>query len=643
MLNSIFIKTPLKSYISITATTVLLALAIAVQAQQDTTSVKDSTIAFAIKSWTVDEFSGLQNYQNIDTSLFSFEIYEPQNKYGFMPSHLGEMASPSFFFFLDNKSIYSENPYISSTTYNFLHGSNSLFFNTSMPYTNLHYSQSTGKEQNINLFHTQNINKDLNISFHINHFGSNGYYLRQGVKGRRYGVTLSYLGGKYSAYASVNINKLTSEENHGFDLNYDLAEYKNVLVSLYEVANSNASSEIKAKNIWLKQEWNLLRAANSIDSMYSEQPNYLMSIGNNLLFEKTERDYIDKKINLQLYKKANYDTIATDDHLALYQINDNMYFKLYKHFGANVSINAQGFIGVEYQNFHDSRYFDTVLYETTFLNQFAGASGMLKIKQSQLKGSIKTYVGGYKSGTSSLKTQFDNKYTIGNNTFTLTLNASFTSFSPNFYYESLSLNHFNWNYNFENINETDYSASFTEKNHGIECNVHGKIVSNALVFTKNDSLQISTIDTDSKLSFNVHKKTTLFNFSLINDLFFNMSDNFLKYSIPAFVSRNSLLYTIHIPKKKTELQIGVDTWYNSPYYLPEYIPEIGQFVPSENKKTMQNILCDAFFNVSIQTVRVFIKYSHFSYYLTDAEYYSAYNYLYKQPRITFGFSWRFIH
>jgi len=623
---------------------VTVILGIGAFAQEDSTETTKDTVnrTFEIISWTVSPYTGMQNYVDVDTLNTSFQVYEPQHQIGFMPSHLGEMASPSFFFFLDNKSVYAENPYIEGVDYNFLHSSKTQFYNTTLPYTDLEYSQSSEKEQCVNVVHTQNVNKDFNFGFHINHFGSDGYYLMHKMKGRRYGMQTSYLGGKYSLYASVNINKLIQDENHGFRFQHSLDEY--LSETNFPVANTTASSETKAKDVWIRQEFNLLRTPNSLDSLHSQQPNYLMSIGNDLHYEKSERMYSDTDLDSTLYKTFVFDSSATDDYLGLTQLNDYFYFKIYKHLKADVSLNARGFAGIEYQNFLNDNYFHQDIQDNRFLNEYVGASGELQIKKSYLSGYFKTFIGGYKIGTSQLKTQFANKYTVKNNKLSLVFDLSFATYRPNVYYESLTLNNFSWDESFSDINEMDYGASFSDSNYGLSLSANGKVVNKALVFTMEDSVHvINQLDADTKLSFTVNKTTELFNFTLINSFFFNTNNEFMHYSIPRIVSRNSLMYSIYLPKKKTTFQIGADAWYNSSYNLPEYAPELGVFLPSKRKESDRNVYLDPFLNVNVQTVRVFVKLSHLNYFLTDTDYYSAYNYLYKKYKIAFGFSWRFTY
>lgn len=101
---------------------------------------------------------------------------------------------------------------------------NTKFYQTTRPYTELHYYLATGKEQVIKVFHTQNINPGWNASLEYRLISSPGNFDNQNTSHNSYRFASRYQGRRkrYAAHLVVLANKLNAAENGGIEDPQDL-------------------------------------------------------------------------------------------------------------------------------------------------------------------------------------------------------------------------------------------------------------------------------------------------------------------------------------------------------------------------------------------------------------------------------------
>lgn len=101
---------------------------------------------------------------------------------------------------------------------------NTRFYNTTNPYSELHYVIGSRLEQHLELVHTQTIKRILNVSVQYRLMNSPGFYQNQAVNHNNYRFTTWYQSNnkRYQNFVVVVGNKLQSAENGGIlrDLDY---------------------------------------------------------------------------------------------------------------------------------------------------------------------------------------------------------------------------------------------------------------------------------------------------------------------------------------------------------------------------------------------------------------------------------------
>ena len=94
---------------------------------------------------------------------------------------------------------------------------NTRFFKTTKPFTQLTYLLASGKEQVINVLHTQNIKPNWNAGIDYRLISSPGFFQTQNTNHNNYRFFSNYQGKRkrYAAYVVLLGNKISSSENGG--------------------------------------------------------------------------------------------------------------------------------------------------------------------------------------------------------------------------------------------------------------------------------------------------------------------------------------------------------------------------------------------------------------------------------------------
>ncbi len=102
------------------------------------------------------------------------------------------------------------------------------FFKTTRPFTQLTYLLASGKEQMIQVLHTQNIKPNWNFGFNYRLISAPGFFKTQNTNHNNYRLFTNYQGPKkrYAAYFVLVGNKLTSSENGGIQSDTFLSQSK---------------------------------------------------------------------------------------------------------------------------------------------------------------------------------------------------------------------------------------------------------------------------------------------------------------------------------------------------------------------------------------------------------------------------------
>jgi len=212
-----------------------------------------------IYNWKLDSYDLSLQLLEFDTSLTSFQNFNPLLRNTISSNYLGNLGSAA-----QSKIYYDRNVYRTGFVFSepyaiYFHLlKDQLYFNTQSPFTLFNFSNGGPKEESeqvLGFFHTQNVTKDFNFGFDYDLISSDGRYQNQELKQNKITIFSSYQKKGYRLHANAGLNRLKAQENGGIDsLQYlgedEYAKRKNIPVKL-----DNASSQVLNSSFYLVQEY----------------------------------------------------------------------------------------------------------------------------------------------------------------------------------------------------------------------------------------------------------------------------------------------------------------------------------------------------------------------------------------------------
>lgn len=313
-------------------TIVLLLLTIATYSQIDSLENRK------IYSWKLNPYDYSLELETIDTSLTSFQNFNPLLKKAIAPNYLGNLGTAAQTRVYYDRRIFNTG-FIFSEPYGLYlnQPKDQKYYNTKSPFTLINYSNGGPKEESeqvLGVLHTQNVNKDWNFGIDYDQISSDGRYENQEVKNNSITVFSSYRNKGYKLHLNMGLEKIKAQENGGIDSlhylgddNYD--NRRNIPVKL-----SEAGSRITNTHVYLAQEYNFGKTIEEItvnENIVSNQdPGRLISnkrgnitknLGNNNNHARNNSD--EYSLN-SIGNKFSNDTLTTDSIAAAVNRNDSI-------------------------------------------------------------------------------------------------------------------------------------------------------------------------------------------------------------------------------------------------------------------------------------------------------------------------------
>ncbi|WP_340203418.1 putative porin [Ascidiimonas sp. W6] len=131
-------------------------------------------------------------------------------------------------------------------------------------------------------------------------------------------------------------------------------------------------------------------------------------------------------------------------------------------------------------------------------------------------------------------------------------------------------------------------------------------------------------------------------FALANTVMYqNVDQDNLVLNVPELVTRNTLYFSDHLFKKAMYLQTGITFKYFSSHYTDAYNPLLAEFYTQNTEKFGGFPLIDFFINAKVKQTRIYLKAEHFNSPFSEAKFYSAPDYPYRDFIVRFGLVWNF--
>ena len=547
---------------------------------------------------------------------------------------------------------------------------NFRMYNTKTPYTELAYwgtllAGDAKESDNLRIFTTQNIYPEWNYSLLYERWGGGGMLNNETVKNKTVAVGTSYLGKRYLMHAGFISNTVSQKENGGL---VDIGDVRDTTIDAREmrVALSKAESQIRKRSIFLNQQYRIpfsfindLRAKRDstlLQDALSEDNITTAFIGHSFEYTSYGRKYTDAASAADANASALfnntfvYSPTASDDSLGLKEIDNKVFIRL-QPWAAEAAVSKLDVgLGDKVQTWYDS----TVVrnrFRGNSIYAYAGANGrLLRHMTWDARGHM--YIGGLHAGDFDLSANA--AYSLypfrKARKSPLSISASFeTSLrDPDYYQRKMYSNHYVWDTTFNKISTTRISGRFDVPYWKLKAEVGYALLANNIYYDTRGMVQQNTVPM-SVLSASLRKDFVIADFlHLDNQVLLQFSSNEAvmplprlalnaKYFIQFIVQRNDE------GEKVLEIQIGANTFYNTPWYSPAWNPNLGVFHNQTDVKYTNGPLVDLFVNAQWKRACIFIKWenANMGWPLDNADYFTAHHYINTQREFKLGIFWPF--
>lgn len=598
----------------------------------DTYAIPDSMFYKRIIAWNEDRDFGQINPYVPDTS-YNYHFYDyPFLREDVNATWLGTSGSPvqSYNFF--NRKNGGVSFYDAYETWTF---SPETFrqYNTKTPYTELAYygtllAGDAKESDNIHIFTTQNITPELNFSLLYDAWNAGGMLINEKVKNKTVAVGVNYLGKRYSANAGIINNKVTMGENGGI---LDISEIRDTTLELREVrvAMENATSTTNKFTAYADQQlsipftfindWRSRKDSTFVaDSTDAVTTAY---IGNALEYSRFGRHFVNG---------------AAGDSLGQTRVDAKFYLRLQPWSEDAFISKLDVGVGDYVHSYHNVAAADTSrLYENS-LYLYAGARGNIG-EHSHWNAKAHSVFAGADAGNTDLSAQLSADFfpfrKARKSPVSMTLSFSESLLNPTFYQRHMysTVNElYRWDLDYKKQSVTKAEASIKIPYTKTEARAGYALLGNYCYYDTLGVARQHTADAFSVFSAYLRQEFVIGDFlHLDNRILYQKSGNPDVLPLPE-LSLN-LKYFIQFPVQKgvMDMQIGVNAWWNTKWYSPEWNYITGTFHNQKEWQYNNGPYFDVFVNMQWKNATIFIKLQNAGagWPMDHADYFSAHRHI----------------
>lgn len=567
----------------------------------------------------------------IDTLLFEFQQFHPANTISFSNSMItnnGQATNSNIFESINSSA---NQPFFIRTFWPYITNVSDIkFYNTKSPYTEVFYAGGPKKDYNLNVLHTQNINKKFNFTLQYNLASLEGTLKRQRARDNSTAVSTSYSGKRYSNFTAIIWNKFKSQASGGI-IGDTLFENSSGSPQTIEVNLSNASTNIDKRSAFLLQKINFFKYFLPEDSSRSK-PLFKSSLTHSVKYDMSSKTYTDNPSGF--YDNWFNDATKTKDSVfyktfvntLFYKINDDAIFRIPVGFklGASFEMNKYGYYGYDTS-------FDNTLVEAAFFNE-SGNSFNFETKAMY-------YISGYQKGYVLADLVLKKYISKKSDSCWVAFSGEFNQGMPDMYLTKLNSNNFQWDSIFQKVTNSKARLDFVNIKYKLTASIVYSLIDNMIYF---DTLaRPRQLEGDANVfSIILNKNFKIWKIRLNNYIVYQKPSNDI-IQIPDIALYHSLFIHLNPFQGKLPTNIGFDVFYNSYYHGYAYMPATNIFYLQNERKFGGHPYVDFFISAQRKKVRLFLKAEHVSAFFSKRNYYSALHYPANGFGIRFGVSWRF--
>jgi len=529
---------------------------------------------------------------------------------------------------------------------------NSPFYNTKKPYVRFDYAgtlfgNASFEEGNVGILVSANLLPQWNWSIRYRHFGTRGMLSNEATDNNAFTLTTSYSGTRYNAHAGFIYNGWNNRENGG------VVDDRNVLdtvmdMRVIDVALKSASSNINHYSFFVTQSYGVPLNFFRNDSTIKDDGTAIY-FGHSGEYTTVARAYADQiaagdTLGQRYYGNRFYinPTNSRDSMRSL--LFDNKLFVTIQPWSSSFIISqVTGGVGYSFlsnYSFRPEFYVSPTQNETQHNLYLYGAA----------KGEFSRYFYWNAFARYDFAGYTQNDIRINGNVglsiyplrggIHFTGNVLFQAKQPDYFLNNTYANHFIWQNDFDKTLETRIGAKVTIPNWQLEAGFDYSLLSQYVYFD-DDAKPVQDNGEISVLAVHVKKNFKLWLFRFDHRALLQVSSNQAVLPLP-LVSANFTYYLQgELVKNVLTAQLGVDAYYNTPYYAYAYNPGSGNFHTQQVREIGNYPFLDAFVNMKWKHATIFVKMVNVAEGWPHRDYFSALHYIRTQSVFKLGISWNF--
>ncbi len=616
-------------------------------------AVDDSLYWRRLLMWTHERKFNEVKVQPYDTSLNYYFTEIPSERNDVGSTSLGVAGSPvllhNYFKRRQDDVFQFVNPYLENT----FTPETIPLYNVKTPYTELAYwgTLFAGKlkeQDDLHLMTTQNLSPSFNFNLRFDRLGGGGMLEREKSAQKTVSITVNNLGKKYLMQAGWIKTTVERQENGGVS---DISAVLDTVLDAraMPIELHNAETKLHKNTLFITHSlaipMNFFRKDR--DSLQAGEGT-MAFIGHSLDFtryDKTYNDVISGADEAAFYGNRFFiNPTSSADSLSASSFDNRLFIKL-QPFDADAilsRINAGvGYQMLTYYTF-DAKQFVGGTDHTSHNNfyAYAGLQGLFR-KYIDWNADAKYGLAGYNAGDFDLNARLKlSVYPISEG---IHISGSISSSMrrPDWFYDHLHTNHFQWENSFAKTAETRIQGMLEIPKWKLEASVGYALASNLPYY---DSLAFARQCPEAVniLSAYLRKDFALGIVHLDNRILYQISSNGEVVPLPKLSLHLRWYLQFNVVRDVMKMQLGADATFHTAYHTQGYNPALGVFY-NQNSEMVGGTApyVDWFVNVQWKRACVFVKYLNGLKGWPTSDYFSAYHYIKSQPAFKFGVFWPF--
>ena len=590
--------------------------------QVDSVSIVDSTDNLNFQNFQQLKDSGsisITVTTNTGHTIWNpFEYFVDSNQFELLTGGPGSVSKSLFFNYDENKTaltpfFFDEQPTLPK-------------YVIDTPIVEATYITGNEQEQNLSIFHTQNISNKSNYAVSYLKRSFDGYFENQATNHSYFQSNFSTRSAddKYNGVLGFKQHKLYNQQNGGIvnDSLFSAADAVSANRKLLDVNLMNAYSLEKMHQIYFNHSYDFINQIDSSSNRKNNSINFKSSIS------RKSRLYFDS-LNANDFLFNYIDTVSSHDSLIKSELNTSLYFLSTKETKEKKIVRVLGFNSLLIN--HNNLLIDTTLDNFNLFLNYAISSTNLNFNSG-----LKYFFSGYRNSN----IDFSNYLTFNIKESQIDLNFSASRLTPSFEYRSFYSNHHQWQQNISDQTVLNIEAYFSLKSFVFQHRFFE--ISNPIYFNQYSTPQqfkgrSQVLQTSLNHEFSKNK------FRLKTQFVYQYQGGAQIYQLPDFISSIDLNYVIAPKKDNFKLIFAVKTKWFSDFYLMDYDPVINSFLLSTSTTQRSYFISDFEFKFMLKNVTFYTLLTHLNAGLLGNNYFTALHYPYPDRYLKFGLKWLFLN